>query len=348
MKKLFLLIIITTLFIPIILAGNKDSIPKNKAKYDTNYIVNYRYHFQLRGVGLNRQSVINLINNVENENLNFMSNNPFSFGFAVDYSWITLEYTQSIRGFELTDSRKGKSEAFAFRLGLNGRRFSGGLYLRNTYGFYLENIDDWVPNWFEENKNYPYSEDINTRIIAGNIYYTFNHRKYSNAAAYRQTDRQIKSSGSPLIGFLANLEGIYSKTPMINSDSLADKFLNISRVRYLKTGVFGGYMHTFSINKRFFIHGSINQGFMYSAGSGAYHDTEETRKLNALGVSVFMRAALGYNGSKWFAGSMFSADYYISDVSSELTSSTGYTYFKVYVGYRFPIKTTSWLKNLYL
>ncbi len=348
MKKGFPIFVFSIIFSFTSLAGAKDSITHQQLKYDTNYIVNYQYQLQIRTVGVNRQSGIILLNTEENNSLNFSTNNPFSFGLAVDYSWITLEYTQSIKGFELTDTRKGKTESTAFRLRLNGRRFSGSLFVRNTSGFYLENIEDWAPDWFEDNDNYPYSGDLNTRILAANIYYTFNHRKFSNAAAYRQTDRQIKSAGSPLIGFLANAEGIYSKTPMINIDSLEGKFLNILKAQYLKTGVFGGYMHTFSIYKRFFLHGSVNQGFLYSFGSGEYHNTEETKKLNALGISVFMRAAFGYNGSKWFAGALFSADFYVSDVSSELTSSTTYTYLKLYIGYRFPLKTPRWMKKIYL
>lgn len=329
-------------------AGDKDSIATLPLKYDTNYIVNYQYHIQIRGLGLNRQSSISLLNTEEDENINFSTNNPFSFGIAVDYSWVSLEYTNSIKGFELTDSRKGNTESSAFRLRFNGRKFSGSLFLRNTFGFYLENVEEWVPDWFEEHENYPGSDDLNTQIIAGSIYYTFNHRKFSNAAAYKQSDRQIKSAGSPLIGLLANIEGISSKIPMISSDSLVDKFLNISRVRYLKTGIFGGYMHTFSINKRLFIHGALNQGVMYSIGRGEYHDTNEIKKLNAIGVSVFARLALGYNGSKWFAGSLFSADFFISDVSSELTSSTGYTYFKIYLGYRFKLWDQPLIKKLHL
>jgi hypothetical protein len=335
MKKLFPIFLFLLVMISSVFAGDNDTLVKTKIKFDTNYIANYRYKLQVRTVGLNQQSSINLVNTDIDKNLNFATNNPFEFGVAIDYSWITLEYTQSIKGFELTDYRKGKSESFALNVSLNARKFSGGLYYRNTSGFNLENIDDWVPTWFEENEKYPYAENISTRILAGNIYYNFNNKKFSTAAAYRQNDRQLKSAGSPLVGILANIEGVYAPTPMIDIDSLDGKFLNIRRVQYLKAGVFGGYMHTFSIYKRFFIHGSLNQGFLYSIGNGEYHDTEETQRLSAVGVSIFARLALGYNGTKWFAGTLFSADFFVSDVSSELTSSTGYTLFKIYVGYRF-------------
>jgi len=347
MKNIISILIFSFSIASMLHAEVKDTAYQ-QLKYDTNYILNYRYHIQLRTVGVNRQSAISLLNTVEDESIEFSTNNPFSFGFAVDYSWISLEYSRSIKNMEFTDSRKGKTESVAFRLRLNGRKFSGDFYLRTAHGFHLKNIEDWVPDWFAENEKYPGSNDLNTRILAGNIYYTFNHRKFSNAAVYRQTDRQIKSAGSPLIGILANMEEISSKTPMITSDSLVEKFLNISQVRYIKLGLFGGYMHTFSIYKRFFIHGSVNQGFMYSFGRGEYHNTDETRKLNALGLALSLKLALGYNGAKWFAGSLFSADYFLSDVSSELTTTTNYTYFKIYVGYRFKLWNKPFIKKLYL
>lgn len=336
MKNIICIFIIYFSTTALLYASENDTSSHSK-RYDTNFIVSYPYHFQLRAVSINRQSAISLLNTEEDVNINFSTNNPFSFGFAVDYSWISLEYSKSLKGFEFTNNRKGETESSALRLKLNGRRFSGNFYFRNAHGFHLENIEEWDPDWFNEHEKYPGSDDLNTKIIAGNIYYTFNYQKFSNAAVYRQSERQIKSAGSPLIGILANIEEISSKTPMIKSDSLVEKFLNISRVRYLKTGLFGGYMHTFSIRKRFFIHASANQGFMYSVGNGEYHDTDETSKLSALGVSLFARLALGYNGTKWFAGSIFSADFFISDVSSELTSSTAYTYLKIYVGYRFKL-----------
>ena len=341
--------IILALFLSLsIYAQDKDPIEQSPLKYDTNYIIDYRYQLQVKAVGLTRQAEFRLINRNESHSIDFSTNNPFSFGAAIDYSWITLEYTKTLRGFEFTDVRKGKSAAQYYRIGMTGRKFAGNIFYKNTRGYNLENVNDWVPDWFENHEKYPFAPDLETRILALSLYYTFNYRKYSNAAAIRQNARQIKSAGSPVVGFQTNIEGIYSPTPMLSSDSLARKFLNISKVQYLKLGITGGYMHTFSIKKRFYIHGALIQGFLYSVGKGNYHNYKEVDDINALGISLYIRLAAGYNGKKWYSGMHLTGDFFANDVSSDLFSTSAYSNFKIFVGYRFHINRKAWMKKFYL
>lgn len=344
--------ILTFLFSSVIylfsFAESPDSADLKIYRQDTNYILDYRYHFQIKTLGLTRQAEFRLINTNEAHSIDFSTNNPFSFGLAIDYSWISLEYTKTIKGFEFTDERKGKSEAQAFRLGMTGRRYTANLYYRNTRGYNLENVEDWVPDWFEDHEKYPFAPGLESRILALSLYYTFNHKKYSNAAALRQNARQIKSAGSPVAGIQANVEGVFSPTPMLSSDTLARKFLNIAQVQYLKFGITGGYMHTFSIKKRFYLNAALVQGLLYSVGRGSYHDYEEIDDISAIGVSFYLRLGLGYNGKRWYSGLHFSGDIFANDVSSELYNTSAYSNFKIFVGYRFHFNRKPWMKKLYL
>lgn len=345
-KRIFIFL---TFFLSLsIYAQDKALIEQSLPKYDTNYIIDYRYQLQVKAVGLTRQADFRLFNRNESHSIDFSTNNPFSFGLAIDYSWITLEYTKTIKGLEFTNDKKGKSKAQDFRIGMTGRKFAGNLFYRNTRGFNLENVNDWVPDWFENHEKYPFAQGLETRILALSFYYTFNHKKYSNAAAIRQNARQIKSAGSPVIGFQTNIEGIYSPTPMLSSDSLAKKFLNISKVQYLKLGITGGYMHTFSIKKRFYIHGAIIQGLLYSVGKGNYHTYKVTDDINAVGISLYFRLAAGYNSKKWYSGILFTGDIFANDVSSDLFSTSAYVNFKIFIGYRFPVNRKAWMKKFYL
>jgi len=346
-KRIFILFLNLVLFLSLS-ASDKDSLWQKPIKYDTNYILDYRYHFQAKTVGLTRQADFRLINTNEAHSIDFSTNSPFSFGLAIDYSWISLEYTKTIKGLEFTDERKGKSEDQAFRLGMTGRRFTANLFYRKTKGYNLVNVENWVPDWFENHEKYPFAPGLESRILALSLYYTFNHKKYSNAAALRQNARQIKSAGSPVAGIQANIEGIFSPTPMLSSDSLAKKFLNIAQVQYLKLGVSGGYMHTFSLKKRFYLNAALIQGLLYSTGKGSYHDYEEGDDISAIGVSFYLRLGLGYNGKKWYSGLHFSGDIFANDVSSELYSTSAYNNFKIFVGYRFHVNRKPWMKKLYL
>lgn len=348
MQKRIIILLFLFCFGSSLFAQNNDVLTNQENNPDTNYITDYRYQLQVKAIGLTRQAEFRLFNKQEPHSIDFSTNSPFSFGFGIDYSWISLDYTQTIKGFEFTDPRKGKSESQAFRLRLVGKKIGASVFIRKTRGYNLENIESWVPDWFENNEKYPFVSDLETRILAFSGYYTFNYKKYSNAAALRFNARQIKSAGSPVVGVITSIERINSPTPMISSDSLAKKFLNISKVEYVKLGLTAGYMHTFAIKKRFYIHAAVIQGVLYSVGEGKYHDFNEVDDIDAWGISIYLRLAMGYNGQKWFTGILFVNDIFANDVSSELFSTSLYNYFKLSVGYRFPVKRQAWLRKFYL
>lgn len=330
------------------LADETDSISQKPLPYDTNYIISYRDWIHITAVAVSKQTGLSLANINENRDISFSTNNPVSFGFAFDYEWVTFEYTHSFNGFDLTDASKGESKAQSLRFGLTGRKFRMSTFYRGTKGFHFVNIEDWVSDWFNENKKYPFLDDLESQILAFSLYYTFNHRKYSNTAALWQLDRQIKSAGSPVVGFQSNAELIKAGSPIITYDSIADKYLNISKAEYLKIGLTGGYMHTFSIKKLFYIHAAIMQGFLYSFGNAEYYDREDKVDISTLGISLYLRLTMGYNGKKWFGGFFFVGDSFITDVLSDSYEITSYNYVRMYVGYRFPFKKRPWMKKIYL
>lgn len=348
MKKIAFIFLLHLILLSNLFAIKTDSISTNPLNHDTNYIISRKFWIQAKAIAISRQAGIRLTNTKEDENLDFNTNNPFAYGFAVDYSWITLEYTQTIKGYELTNDKKGNSEYQALSIGLNGRKFFGGAFYRYTKGFYLGNIEDWDPDWFSDHFAYPNSQDLETKILAFSLYYTFNHRRFSNSAPIRQNERQIKSAGSPVLGVQANIERIHAKTPLLYNDSLLGKFLNISQTQYVKAGIVGGYMHTFSIMKRIYFHAALTQGFLYSRGTGNYHNTDETELISALGLSFLARSTIGYNGKRWYGGTLFTYETFLSDVTADLTSSTNYSSLKLFIGYRFPIKRKAWMKKFYL
>ena len=332
-------------------AQPEDSISiRSKIKYDTNYIISYRDWFHITAVGVNKQTGIMLANVSEENDLQFRTNNPFAFGLAFDYEWLTFEYSRTIKGLEFTDNRKGNSESSSLRLGLTGRKFRMSTFYRRTKGFHLENIEELDPNWFNNNSTHPIYQDLGSLNVAFSIYYTFNHRKYSNTAALWQLDRQIKSAGSPVIGFQTNYELLESEFPLsINDSSLTgETFPDIKRANYFKIGVTGGYMHTFNIIKRFYFHAAFMQGFLYSRGNASYHNFPDSKNIHTLAVSFYFRITAGYNGKKWYGGVFYVSDSFINDALSEIYEITNYDYTRLYIGYRFPIKKRPWMRKFYL
>jgi hypothetical protein len=346
MKRNLILVVLLCLatFIQL-LAVEKDSIVQVKPlKYDTNYIKSYRDLVHIALVGVNKQTGVTFANVNSTYDLNFATNNPFGFGMSVDYKWVTFEYTKTFGGLELRTAKKGESDAFSFSFGLTGRRLRMDFFVRSTTGFYLKNIEDYDPDWFNHNTRYPHFDSLSNVTLALSVYYTFNHKKYSNTAALWQIDQQKKSAGSFVLGFLTNLEGISTTQPLMLNDTLLTNnvYPNFKEGASIKVGLSGGYMHTFVILKRFYIHGAIIQGFLYSRGVTDFYNQQETRIYNSMGISLYSRLTAGYNGNRFYGGIFFVSDGFIDDALGDAYAVTSYNYFRIYMGYRFPIKSPKW------
>ncbi len=346
-KHIFLVFLI--LFSEGLWAFDIDTSFKTKPlKYDTNYIDDISDELHLAIIGVSQQTGIDLVNTETEYRYRFVSNTPMRYGIGLDYEWLALEITYAIPGLEMNNEAKGDSESFAIKLGISGRMFRANAYYRATRGFTHENVEGLYPDWFLNEKYYPYLKNLQNRTFNLSVYYTFNHKKFSNKAALRPSARQKKSAGSPVIGILANMEGIYSPTPIIQVDSLQNSYLNINSAEYLKIGMNAGYMYTFSIKKKFYIHAALIPGLLYSYGDVLLHDESEIHFSNSFGGSIYSRISAGYNGNKFYGGVFGVADIYASDLLADKFTTTSYTYLKLFVGYRFPIKKRNWMKLFFL
>lgn len=347
-RTIAILFVIFMVMISPLQASKPDTLAQLKPlNYDTTYIKSYRDLFHLTLVGVNKQTGVTLANVNSVNDLEFATNNPFGFGLAFDYKWATFEYTHTFSGLELRTDKKGESDAFAFRFGLTGRKLRMNFFIRSTVGFYLKNIQDYDPDWFQSNRSYPHFDDLANITLALSVYYTFNHRKYSNTAALWQIDQQKKSAGSPVIGFLTNLESIATGSPLSLNDTLlaGQIYPDFKEGASLKVGLSGGYMHTFVLWHRFYLHGALIQGFLYSRGVTEFYNNQESRTYNTLGLSLYSRITAGYNGNRIYGGVFFVSDGFIDDALNDTYSVTAYNYFRIYVGYRFPIKTPEWMRK---
>jgi len=333
------------------MGSSADSLIKSKPyRYDTSYIESYRDLFHLTLVGVNKQTGLTLANVNSDYDLTFKTNNPFGYGVALDYKWATLEFTKTIRGLELRPEKKGESDAFAFRFGFTGRKYRFNFFIRSTFGFYLDNVEDYDPHWFSKQADYPHFDSLSSLALAVSVYYTFNYRKYSNTAALWQIDWQKRSAGSPVLGFLANVENIATSSPLLLNDTLliTNYYPDFKEGSSLKIGLSGGYMHTFVFKKRFYVHGALIQGFLYSRSLTEFYNDQSAQTANAMGASLYSRLTAGYNGKKVYGGVFFVSDMFIDDFFGDLYTLNTYTYLRIYIGYRFPIKTPGWMRKFKL
>lgn len=91
---------------------------------------------------------------------------------------------------------------------------------------------------------------ITQTALTTNFYYTFNHRKFSWAAALTQSTEQLKSAGSFLLG--ASFQAIRTKNDGNPSLNLLPMRIYMGHV-----GIGGGYAYNYVSSKQWLIHGSF-------------------------------------------------------------------------------------------
>lgn len=119
----------------------------------------------------------------------FLPNSPvqLGLGFSIYNTIIGLDFGY---GFHFQDKETyGETKAFDFQVHHYGRKFVVDLYVQQYKGFYEESGKDILL--------YP---DMRINRYSAHGYYVFNHRQFSYKALFAQTERQVRSAGSWLLG----------------------------------------------------------------------------------------------------------------------------------------------------
>lgn len=192
-------------------------------------------------------------------------------------------------------------------------------------------------------------DGINIGMTRVSFYYILNYKRYSHQAAFSQTNRQLRSAGSPIIGasyahnrFIVDNEKIAADMrPFITAGTLPQTAQSIKNDEFSLTG---GYAYNWVFAKNWLAAGELTGSFGYLLH---HSDTEEPKEsggsvLNQIdyfyrkniAFNGNMRLAVLYNNGPWFAGTQGIFFYYQYGNGSVMTRNfLGSLY--VYVGCNF-------------
>ena len=303
--------------------------------YDTNYIKSFYNHVVITVVTANTNNTIGVTDSLGNT-VNFQTNQPFSFGLALDYRWLTLEYTSSLG--RTGDPKKGYTKMSSLGFGLTGRKFWFRNFYQRTTGYYLANPTYFNSDFNPQQDVYPSRSDVQSTVYFANINYGFNHRRFSNMAALWQLERQKKSAGSWTAGLTFSFADYTADSALIPSrfQSVFKGRDFVTDFRFTLVGINGGYLHTFSFTKhrKFFVSLALIPGISYQSGKSNGERREATQTYYAAGAHVEGRIVFGYNGNSWYT-SVSSVSYAISSQFQNVNPfSQGYSFFRFVVGYK--------------
>ncbi|TWI97230.1 uncharacterized protein DUF4421 [Mucilaginibacter frigoritolerans] len=235
---------------------------------DTGYVATYEQKMSVTTFVLNSSIQVR-----ENHN-NYIPNYPLDagVGFSLKNTVIDAIYAFSI--VPLKSKAFGKTEVMDFQIHHYSRYFLLDLFWQNYKGFYLGSKDVTL---------YP---EMAVQQIGGEGTYVFNGDKFSAKAAFDQSEKQLKSAGSFLLGGGMYLYKVgMGSNLLVNGNQQADNF---------QLGANAGYGYSKVINNHWLLSGTATVG----ANLGNEPELLKDGEVRVF-PTAFARGAAVYNKADW-------------------------------------------------
>ncbi len=275
---------------------------------DTMYIEPQHYNYTVMIQNTNANEVYTL-KSKSGQSITFNPLPSVKIGPYIGWRWIFVGYT-----FDVAHNSSGSKTEFD--VSLYSSLFNIDLYYRKVEGFRFGEVylgDDMNRKLL---KGIPFS-GLEVDMKGFDLYYIFNHRKFSYPAAFSQSTNQRRSAGSAIVGF-----GFMSNRIDVNADLLketVDEYMLINnleqrldsgmmfnKIRYVSYQISGGYAYNWVFAKNWLASASLTLAIAYKRSTGdlKYQSGFSLRDftfgdINFDGVGRF---GLVWNNTKYYAG----------------------------------------------
>ena len=302
---------------------------------DTNYVEPQHYNWSAMVQGTYNYDYYRLSAN--DQTVTFAPAPTFKFGPYFGWRWVFLGYTLDFKKVDVSESKQELDFSFyAAQVGAD-------LYYRRTGSDYkIRHVDLGKHVDTDELENIPF-DGLSVGITGFNVYYIFNHQRFSYPAAFAQSTMQKISCGSRMAGFgymRNSLDFDHRKLGRViqehtRQDVELDSGLMFNSVKYYNLNVSAGYAYNWVFAKNFLFCSSLSLALAYKASRGETADEDKSgfdiRNFNLDGIGRF---ALVYNNNRWYAGTSAIVRGY-SYHKSRFAANNVFGSFSVYVGYNF-------------
>lgn len=296
-----------------------------KPKYDTVYIRDLSDRLSVRLYGVNKFSNFDIRDNDSLKSVSYAPNSNLNLGFALYYKWFGLGVAFDFPFINNDDDRYGETKRLDIQTNIYTRSLTIDFYYQKYQGFYVDNPEEYIPDWDPE-MPYPQRPDINSFKLGGSCIYAFRHKKFSNRAAFVQTDLQRKSAGSFLLGgffSLFRVEGDSSFIPYQIIDQ-CNPDLTFDDLQVNGIGVAGGYSHTFVMWKRLYFSLTLTPGIAIQSYGVKYPGDIPEKHGSFIAGRFLTKAALIYNTERLYAGVTAIDDNFSGNTGKEQQNSLSY------------------------
>ena len=282
---------------------------------DSNYIEPQHFNYTVMLQNTNTYEEYTLYDK-EGQSITFAPDVSYRLGPYLGWRWLFLGYTLDVKHINASSSHTNKKE---FDLSLYSSMLGIDLFWRQTgndYHIQRMKLGEHL-NTSPMHKQ-PF-DGFKSSIKGFNLYYIFNHRKFSYPAAYAQSSVQRRSVGSILLGIgytQHELEVDWDKLTDLVDNKLnqakreedkvrIDSSLMFSKVKYSDYSATIGYAYNWVFAKNWLFNASASVGVAYnqshsdSDGKDFNVSNFRFRNFNFDGVGRF---GLVWNNTRWYAG----------------------------------------------
>lgn len=316
---------------------------------DSSYIEDQHYNYTVMLQNTNTYEEYTLRNR-EGQSISFAPDPSYRLGPYLGWRWVFLGYTFDLKHINFGNNHTNKKE---FDLSLYSSLLGIDLFWRQTgndYHVQRMNLGEHI-NCAPIHKT-PF-DGFKSSIKGFNLYYIFNHRRFSYPAAYSQSTVQRRSAGSMLLGIgytEHELEVNWDKLTSLVDEKLnknltdgetpeakIDSSLMFSKVKYSDVNVTCGYAYNWVFAKNWLFNASLSVGVAYNR-SKSDNESEHLditnfsfKNVNLDGIGRF---GVVWNNTHWYAGASTIIHSY-NYKKKQFSTNNSFGSLNIYVGVNF-------------
>lgn len=314
---------------------------------DSNYIEPQHFNYTVMLQNTNTYEEYTLYDK-EGQSITFAPDVSYRLGPYLGWRWLFLGYTLDVKHINASSSHTNKKE---LDLSLYSSMLGIDLFWRQTGNdYHIQRMK--LGEHLDTSPMHKQAFDGFKSSIKGfNLYYIFNHRKFSYPAAYAQSTIQRRSVGSVLLGIgytQHELEVDWDKLNDLVDSKLnqakreedkarIDSSLMFSKVKYSDYSATIGYAYNWVFAKNWLFNASASVGVAYNQ---SHSDSEKDnfnvrnfrfRNFNFDGVGRF---GLVWNNTRWYAGASAIIHSYNYE-KDKFSTNNSFGSLNIYVGVNF-------------
>lgn len=275
------------------------------------------------------------------QSLTFAPDKTLRVGPYIGWKWFFAGYTFKLGNINLSEIKQELDfSVYSSQVGVDlfYRRTGSNYHIRNA------RLTSSMHNSSLEGAPF---DGLQAGITGFNVYYIFNHGRFSYPAAFAQSTIQKVSCGSPMAGIGYSHHSLsldYDRLQRLVDERLGantvklDSSMMFSKVDYNDFNLSGGYAYNWVFHKNWVLGACGQIAIAYKKSKGDVpNDKWLGFKFENVHLDMIGRFGLCYNCMRWYAGAsviLHSYNYHKSRFSTNNTFGS----MNLYIGYNFCLK----------